>query len=157
MTWGSSMSEILQTAYRVELMLIVPGCFLCCPVAPVCSTLRCIMSRMLLTAESSDHALHVGVLCSQSDILPHCPQRCLSVKGQNSSSRKLVSAFGLTSKSNREISCLAAAELHEVCEYTESLTLPFWKVLLFHMPSAAPADFSQPMTCLSLTDWNEDN
>lgn len=102
-------------------------------------------------------ALHVGMLCSQPDILPRCPQRGLSVKGQNTSSRKLVSAFDLTSKSNREISCLAAAESHEVCEYTESLTLSFWKVLLFHTLSAAPAEFSQPMTCLSLTDCNEEN
>ena len=56
MTWGSSMRETLQTTYGVELMLIVPGCCMCCPVAPVCATQRCIMWRVLVTAGSFEHA-----------------------------------------------------------------------------------------------------
>lgn len=56
MTWGSSIKENLQATYRVEPMLVVPGCCTCCPVAPACATQHCITCRVLVTAESFEHA-----------------------------------------------------------------------------------------------------
>lgn len=52
MTCDSSMRETLQTTHGVELMLIVPGCCMCCPVAPACAIQHCIVCRVLVTAES---------------------------------------------------------------------------------------------------------
>lgn len=49
--------------------------------------------------KSFEHT-HLGVLCSEPDNLLHHP--CLCVRGQNTYSRKLVTAFDLSSKSSAE-------------------------------------------------------